>query len=262
MRDTYYQDKVVLVTGSSSGLGFGIAEKFLTKGAKVVFNSANSSKKELQELIDPSLRNNMTYFPADMSVPKEIESLFEKIKSSLGTVDILINNAGIQHLSPIEHFSVEKWDNIIAVNLSASFHTIRLALPGMKEKNYGRIINICSAHALVGSANKSAYVAAKHGLLGLTKVVALENAQTGVTCNAISPGWVLTELVKKQVEELAKTEKLDFESAKKKLLLEKQPSGKFVTIEQVSSLCLFLSGEEAQEIRGSSFSIDGGWTAT
>ncbi|WP_175330232.1 3-hydroxybutyrate dehydrogenase [Candidatus Ichthyocystis hellenicum] len=262
MDNSYFTNKVVLVTGSTSGLGLGIAKKFLHSGAKVIINGINSSEEEIMSTIDKSLHKNAFYFQADLSKLDDIKSLFDRIKSSVGDVNILVNNAGIQHISPIENFPVEKWDQIIAVNLTACFHTIRLAITGMKSLNHGRIINICSAHALVGSVNKSAYVAAKHGLLGLTKVVALETAQTGITCNAISPGWVLTDLVKKQVELIAKNEGLDMESAKRKLLLEKQPSGRFVSIEQVSEMCLFISSHEAQEIRGASFSIDGGWTAS
>ncbi|CUT17910.1 MULTISPECIES: 3-hydroxybutyrate dehydrogenase [Candidatus Ichthyocystis] len=262
MDNSYFTDKVVLVTGSTSGLGLGIAKKFLINGAKVVINGINSSEEELMSNIDKSTQKNTFYFQADLSNIDEIESLFSNIRSSVGNIDILVNNAGIQHISPIESFPVDKWNQIIAVNLTACFHTIRLALPGMKSLNYGRIINICSAHALVGSVNKSAYVAAKHGLLGLTKAVALETAKTGVTCNAVSPGWVLTDLVKKQVDLIAKNEGIDTNSAEQKLLLEKQPSGKFVSIEQVSEMCLFIASHEAQEIRGSSFSIDGGWTAS
>src|SRR5262245_60899191 len=196
-----------------------------------------------------------------MSQPTAIAGMVEQATRELGRVDILVNNAGIQHTAPIDEFPVEKWDAVIAINLSAAFHAIRAALPQMKRRNWGRIINIASAHGLVASVNKVAYVAAKHGILGMTKVVALETATTGITCNAICPGWVLTPLVQKQIEDLAAREKLTPEAAKLKLLGEKQPSLEFVTPEQIGGAAVFLCSEAAAQIRGIGLPVDGAWTA-
>lgn len=256
---TRLQNAVVLVTGSTTGLGWGMANAFLKEEATVIFHGIDGSLEDIQSRTQK--KNNLFYFSADLSKPEEIETLFNRIHSTVGEIDILVNNAGIQHVCFIEDFPTQKWDQILSVNLSSCFHTIRLSLPAMKRKNWGRIINICSAHGLVGSVQKSAYVAAKHGLVGLTKVVALENAQTDITCNAVCPGWVLTELVKKQIHLLAEQKNMSIEEAKKQLLIEKQPSGKFVTTEKISALCLFLASEQAGEIRGAAISIDGGWTA-
>jgi 3-hydroxybutyrate dehydrogenase len=201
------------------------------------------------------------YHNADMYKPLEIEAMMKFSAERFGGVDILVNNAGIQHVANVEDFPVEKWDAIIAINLSSAFHTTRLALPSMKTKNWGRIINIASVHGLVGSAQKSAYVAAKHGIIGFTKVTALETAHSGVTCNAICPGWVLTPLVQKQVDARAAQESVSNEVAKKNLLLEKQPSGEFVTPEQLGELAIFLSSDAASQVRGVAWNMDGGWVA-
>jgi len=211
--------------------------------------------------IEKDFRVRATYHPADISKPAEISEMIEATKRELGRVDILVNNAGIQHTAPIEKFPTEKWDAIIAINLSANFHTIRAALPGMRERNWGRIINIASTHGLVASVEKSAYVAAKHGVIGLTKVVALETATTGITCNAICPGWVLTPLVEKQIRERSSSEKVSFEQARTELLSEKQPSHEFATPEQIGALTVFLCSEEAAQIRGVALPVDGAWTA-
>ncbi len=201
------------------------------------------------------------YHPADMSKPAEIAALISETERLFGAVDILVNNAGIQHVAPVEDFPAEKWDQVLAINLSSSFHTIRAALPGMRRRAWGRIINIASAHGLVASPQKAAYVAAKHGLIGLTKVVALEAAQSAVTCNAVCPGWVLTPLVQKQIEALAAREKIPVDSAKQRLLAEKQPSLEFATPEQIGGIAVFLCSPAASQIRGASISVDGGWTA-
>ncbi len=201
------------------------------------------------------------YHNADMSKAGEIEALMKFAADKFGAVDVLVNNAGIQHVANVEDFPVEKWDAIIAINLTSAFHTTRLALPAMKKNNWGRIINIASVHGLVGSAQKSAYVAAKHGIVGLTKVTALENAQSGITVNAICPGWVLTPLVQKQVDARAEAGKISNDEAKRQLLLEKQPSGEFVTPEQLGSLAVYLCSEAAGQMRGMALNVDGGWVA-
>ncbi|GBD41289.1 D-beta-hydroxybutyrate dehydrogenase [bacterium HR39] len=201
------------------------------------------------------------HFAADLADPAQIARMMERIGERLGPVEILVNNAGIQHVAPVESFPPEKWDAILAVNLSAAFHTIRLALPAMRERGFGRIVNIASAHGLVASVHKAAYVASKHGLVGLTKVVALETAGSDITCNAICPGWVRTPLVEAQIEARAKAEDVDVEEAARRLLLEKQPSGRFVEPEQIAALCVFLCSPAAREIRGAALPIDGGWTA-
>jgi 3-hydroxybutyrate dehydrogenase len=203
----------------------------------------------------------VAYSGADMSKPREVTAMIEQATAELGRVDILVNNAGIQHTAPVEEFPVERWDQIIAINLSAAFHAIRASLPQMRSRNWGRIINVASTHGLVASENKAAYVAAKHGILGLTKVVALETATTGVTCNAICPGWVLTPLVQKQIDDLAARRGLSAEAAKMELLGEKQPSREFATPEQIGALAVFLCSENAAQIRGTALPVDGGWTA-
>jgi 3-hydroxybutyrate dehydrogenase len=201
------------------------------------------------------------YHGADMSKPAEIEAMMHAAEKRFGAIDILVNNAGIQHVANIEDFPVDRWDAIIAINLSSAFHTTRMAMPGMKQRNWGRIINLASVHGLVGSAQKSAYVAAKHGIVGLTKVTALETAQTGVTCNAICPGWVLTPLVQKQVDARAEKDQVNNEEAKKRLLSEKQPSGEFVTPDQLAALAVFFCSPAATQIRGVAWNMDGGWAA-
>jgi 3-hydroxybutyrate dehydrogenase len=257
------QGKTALVTGSTSGIGLGIARKFAAQGANIVFNGFGDMKEieALQANVKDEFGVKTAYHNADMSKPAEIEAMMRFAADQFGAVDVLVNNAGIQYVANVEDFPVEKWDAIIAINLSSAFHTTRLALPAMKERNWGRIINIASVHGLVGSAQKSAYVAAKHGIVGLTKVTALENAHTGITCNAICPGWVLTPLVQKQVDARAAQQGMSNDEAKKSLLAEKQPSGEFVTPEQLGELAVFLSSEAASQVRGVAWNMDGGWVA-
>lgn len=263
MQGNMHKGKTALVTGSTSGIGLGIARSFAAQGANIVFNGFGDAAEidALQSAVRNEFGVQAAYHNADMSKPGEIEAMMKFAAERFGAVDILVNNAGIQHVANIEDFPAEKWDAIIAINLSSAFHTTRLALPSMKAKNWGRIINIASAHGLVGSAQKSAYVAAKHGVVGLTKVTALETAHTGITCNAICPGWVLTPLVQKQVDVRAAQQGISNEEAKKNLLLEKQPSGEFVTPEQLGELAVFLSSEAASQVRGAAWNMDGGWTA-
>ena len=254
--------KIAIVTGSTSGIGLGIARALAAQGAGIMLNGFGSPAQIDAVRAEVAGRGvRVGYNGADMSKPVEIAALVEAATRELGRVDILVNNAGIQHVAPVEQFPVEKWDAILAVNLSAAFHAIRLALPQMKERGWGRIINIASTHGLVASVHKAAYVAAKHGILGLTKVVALETATTGVTCNAICPGWVLTPLVQKQIDELAAREKLGIEQAKVRLLGEKQPSLQFTTPEQIAAFAVFLCSESALQIRGAALPVDGGWVA-
>jgi len=255
--------KSAIVTGSTSGIGLGIAHAFANQGANITLNGFGDAN-EIKELVE-SLRSTydvkVSYNAADMSKLDQIESMVKETIDQFGAVDILVNNAGIQHTSPIEAFPTDRWEQIIAINLSSNFYAIRAALPQMKARNWGRIINVASAHGLVASETKVAYVAAKHGVLGLTKTVALETARTGVTCNAICPGWVLTPLVQKQIDSLAARENISVEQAKTKLLGEKQPSHEFATPEQIGGLALFLCSPSADQVRGSAYSIDGGWTA-
>ncbi len=257
------EGKTAVVTGSTSGIGLGVANALASQGACVMLNGFGDAQEieALREGLSRLSGADAAYHPADMSKPQEIARLIEETGKRLGKVDILVNNAGIQHVSPVENFPATMWDQILAINLSSSFHTIRAALPGMKKRGWGRIINIASAHGLVASANKAAYVAAKHGLVGLTKTVALETAATGVTCNAICPGWVLTPLVQKQIDALAARERMTVEEAKMKLLAEKQPSHDFATPEQIGGIAVFLCSDAAAQMRGSSLSVDGGWTA-
>jgi 3-hydroxybutyrate dehydrogenase len=251
--------KTALVTGSTSGIGLGIAKALATHGANVVLNGfgdVEAAKREFQDI-----DSEIGYHAADMSKPEQIADMLAYAERSLGHVDILVNNAGIQHVSPIEEFPIDKWDAIIAINLTSAFHTTRLALGGMKKRNWGRIINVASTHGLVASANKSAYVASKHGIIGLTKAVALEAATTGVTVNAICPGWVLTPLVQKQVDARAAADGVDDAEAKRRLLAEKQPSLQFTTTAQLGELAVFLCTPAADNIRGAAFNVDGGWAA-
>jgi 3-hydroxybutyrate dehydrogenase len=250
---------VVLITGSTSGIGLGLAEAFAKAGAQIALNGFGDADGAQAQI--KALGAKTCYHPADMSKPAEIEAMFAHTERELGSVDILINNAGIQHVSPIESFPIERWDAVIAINLTSAFHTTRLALPAMRAKNAGRIINIASAHGLVASANKSAYVAAKHGLVGLTKVTALETANTGITANAICPGWVLTPLVQKQVDAIAAAKGISNDAAKAQLLGEKQPHHDFVTPAQLGELALFLAGPAASSVRGAAWNMDGGWVA-
>ena len=256
------KNKVALVTGSTSGIGLGIARALAKEGAAIMLNGfADAAAVEaLKTEISGISGGKVGFSGADLSKPAEIEALMADTRKALGAPDILVNNAGIQHTASIEDFPVDRWDAVIAINLTAAFHTTRLALKDMKAKIWGRIINIASAHGLVASAQKVAYVAAKHGILGMTKVTALETAETGVTCNAICPGWVLTPLVQKQIDALAEREQLTAAAARMRLLGEKQPSKEFVTPEQLGGLAVFLCSDAAQQIRGASVTVDGGWT--
>ncbi len=254
--------KTALVTGSTSGIGLGIARALAADGANIVINGFGDAaaiaavEKELQALGVRTL-----YHGADMSKPAEIADMIARAEGAFGRIDVLVNNAGIQHVSPIESFPPERWDAIIAINLSSAFHTIRLALPAMKTANWGRIINVASVHGLVASAQKSAYVAAKHGLVGLTKAVALECATTPVTVNAICPGWVLTPLVQKQIDDRATANGRSVQEEAEKLLGEKQPSLKFTTPEELGALAVFLCSDAAAQVRGAAWNVDGGWYA-
>jgi 3-hydroxybutyrate dehydrogenase len=263
MNSTMLSGKTALVTGSTSGIGLGIARALAAQGANVIFNGFGDAAQiaALVKDVAAEFGIDTDYSNADMSKGAEIEAMMAQAQARFGGVDILVNNAGIQHVANIEDFPVEKWDAIIAINLTSAFHTSRLALPGMKQKNWGRIINLASVHGLVGSAQKSAYVAAKHGLIGFTKVTALETARTGVTCNAICPGWVLTPLVQKQVDDRAARDGVSGDVAKQALLAEKQPSGEFVTPEELGALAVFFCSPAAEQVRGVAWNMDGGWVA-
>jgi len=251
--------KTALVTGSTSGIGLAMAIGLAKQGVNIMVNGFGEKDDAIAQINACGVE--VDYHGADMSKPAEIADLVSQTEKRFGSLDILVNNAGIQHTATVEDFPAAQWDAIIAINLSSAFHTTHHALPGMKKRNWGRIINIASVHGLVGSAQKSAYVAAKHGIVGLTKVVALENAQTGITCNAICPGWVLTPLVQKQVDARAEREKISNEEAKHGLVAEKQPSGNFVDPAQLAALAVFLCGPDASEVRGAAWNMDGGWTA-
>ena len=251
--------KTALVTGSTSGIGLGIALCLARQGANLVLNGFGEFEAAKSQVA--ALGAKVGYHDADMSKPAEIAELMAYAAREFGGVDVLVNNAGIQHVAKVEDFPVEKWDAIIAINLSSAFHTARLALPGMRAKNWGRIINIASAHGLVASPQKSAYVAAKHGLIGFTKSTALEVATTGITSNAICPGWVLTPLVQKQIDDRAAREGISVDKAKLDLLSEKQPSLEFVTPEQLGELAVFLCSPAGDNVRGVAWAVDGGWTA-
>ena len=251
--------KTALVTGSTSGIGLGIAKALARQGANIVLNGFGDTEGPQAEI--RALGVDVAYHGADMSKASEIEAMMAFAAERFGQVDILVNNAGIQHVSRIENFPTERWDAIIAINLTSAFHTTRLALPAMRAANWGRIINVASVHGLVASAEKSAYVAAKHGIVGLTKVTALENATTGVTCNAICPGWVLTPLVQKQVDAKAAALGLSNEEAIKVLLGEKEPSMQFTTPEELGELAVFFCSTAANNVRGVAWNMDGGWAA-
>jgi 3-hydroxybutyrate dehydrogenase len=254
--------KTALVTGSTSGIGLGIARALAAQGANIVvngFGDAGTIAEVERELQGHDVAT--MYHGADMSKPSQIEDMVRAAESRFGRIDVLVNNAGIQHTAPIEAFPPERWDTVIAVNLSSAFHTIRMALPKMKRASWGRIVNVASVHGLVASVEKVAYVAAKHGIVGLTKVVALETATTGVTCNAICPGWVLTPLVQKQIDARAGRDGLDDDAARRSLLGEKQPSLDFVTTGQIGAMAVFLCSPAADQIRGAAYNIDGGWCA-
>ena len=251
--------KTALVTGSTSGIGLGIAIELAKQGANIVMNGFGDHEGPKKEI--EALGVKVEYHGADMSKPAEIEAMMKFAAGKFGGVDILVNNAGIQYVAPIQDFPPERWDAIIAINLSSAFHTSRLAIPHMKQKNWGRIINVASAHGLVASKEKSAYVAAKHGIVGLTKVAALELATSGVTANAICPGWVLTPLVQKQIDDRAAKEGISVDQATKELLGEKEPSLQFTTPEQLGGLAVFFCSPAADNVRGQAWAHDGGWTA-
>ena len=253
------QRKTALVTGSTSGIGLGIAKALARQGADIVLNGFGDVEGPRAEIA--ALGVKVGYHGADMSKPGDIEAMMAYATAEFGQVDILVNNAGIQHVSRIEDFPVERWDAVIAINLTSAFHTTRLALPGMRSRNWGRIINIASVHGLVASVEKSAYVAAKHGIVGLTKVTALETATTGITCNAICPGWVLTPLVQKQVDAKAAAMGLSNEDAKKRLLGEKEPSMQFTTPDELGELAVFFCSPAGNNVRGVAWNMDGGWAA-
>lgn len=251
--------KTALVTGSTSGIGLGIAKALAAQGANIVLNGFGDVDGPKAEVA--ALGAQVAYHGADMSKPAEIEAMLTFAAEQFGRVDILVNNAGIQHVARVENFPPERWDAIIAINLSSAFHATRLALPAMQAAGWGRIINVASVHGLVASAEKSAYVAAKHGVVGLTKVTALENASTGVTCNAICPGWVLTPLVQKQVDAKAAALGLSNEEAQKLLLGEKEPSMQFTTPEELGALAVFFCSPAGNNVRGVAWNMDGGWVA-
>ncbi len=255
--------RTALVTGSTSGIGLGIARALAAGGANLVLNGFGDAAEieAIRSALATEFGVQVAYDGADLMKVDQIEAMIERASRRFGGVDVLVNNAGIQHVAPVESFAPERWDAVIALNLSAAFHAIRCALPSMKQRGWGRIVNIASAHGLVASTEKAAYVAAKHGILGLTKVVALETARTGITCNAICPGWVLTPLVQKQIDARAQQQGVSPEEAKIALLSEKQPSLEFVTTEQVGELARFLCSDAAQQVRGAAWTIDGGWTA-
>lgn len=255
--------KSAIVTGSTSGIGLGIARALAAQGVNVMLNGfGNSSEiKAVRKQLEADYAVRTLYSGADMSRPKEIATMCAEAEAQFGGVDILVNNAGIQHVSPVEDFPAEKWDQIIAINLSSAFHTIRVVLPGMRSRGWGRIVNIASAHGLSASPFKSAYVAAKHGVVGLTKTVALETARTAITCNAICPGYVLTPLVEQQIGDQAAAHKLARDDVIEKVILEKQPSKRFVQVDEVATLALFLCTDGAASITGAALPIDGGWTA-
>jgi 3-hydroxybutyrate dehydrogenase len=259
----FLKGKTAVVTGSTSGIGLAYATALAAEGANILLNGfgdAAAIEKERSGLAD-KYGGKVAYNGADLTKPDQVKSLIDQATSDLGGVDILINNAGVQHVAPIEDFPPEKWDLIIALNLSAAFHAIRLALPGMKAKKWGRIISTASAHSLVASPNKVAYVAAKHGIAGITKTVALEAATFGITVNCISPGYVWTPLVENQIPDTMKTRNLTRDQVINDVLLEAQPTKQFVTAEQVAALAVFLCRDEAAQITGANLSIDGGWTA-
>lgn len=255
--------KTAVVTGSTSGIGLGIARALAGAGADLVLNGfgAPEEVERLRGSIASEFGVRVVHHGADLSKPDEVARLFADARDAFGRVDILVNNAGIQHVAPVEDFPVDRWNAVIAINLSAVFFGTQQALPAMRERGWGRIINIASVHGMVGSVNKAAYVAAKHGVVGLTKVTALETADSRITCNAICPGWVLTPLVQKQIDALAESKGLSVEEAGRELLSEKQPSKSFVTPDQLGELAVFLCSEAAGNMRGAALTMDGGWTA-
>ena len=255
--------KNAIVTGSTSGIGEAIARTLAAEGCNVMLNGFGDAGQieALRKEIETAHQVSVSYNGADVSKADQVAAMVAQAEKEFGSVDILVNNAGIQFVAPIEEFPVEKWDAVIATNLSAAFHASRAAIPGMKKKGWGRIVNIASAHGLVASAGKTAYVAAKHGILGLTKAVALEVANDGITCNAICPGWVLTPLVEKQIKDNSAKQNVSEDAARTALLAEKQPMHAFTSPQQIGAMVVFLCGDNASTITGVPMSIDGGWTA-
>jgi 3-hydroxybutyrate dehydrogenase len=257
------QGKIAIVTGSTSGIGLGIAAALAAEGCNIMLNGFGDPRAiaDIGQHLTEEHDIRVAYSPADMAKPADIRDLVKATVEQLGGVDILVNNAGIQHVAKIVDFPEERWDAVIAINLSAAFHAAKAALPHMTAKGWGRIVNIASAHGLVASGEKAAYVTAKHGLVGLTKVIAIEAANSGVTCNAICPGWVLTDLVKKQIEARAAAQGISYQQAHDDLLREKQPMLQYTTPEKIGGLTVFLCSEAASTMTGAALSIDGGWTA-
>lgn len=262
-RKSDLRGKVALITGSTSGIGLGIARAFAASGATIVINGfgAAAAVTKIQEDIKSEFGASVLYSPADMSKPADISAMIEATIESFGRLDVLVNNAGVQHVAPLDKFPPEKWDQILAIDLSSAFHTTRFALPIMRKNHWGRIINIASAHGLVGSPFKFAYVAAKHGLLGLTKVTALETAEEGITCNAICPGYVWTPLVEAQIDDQARSYNLPREQVIRDVLLAQQPNKRFATVEELGAVALFLASNAAASITGVALPVDGGWVA-
>ena len=259
----FLKGKTALITGSTSGIGLACAKALAAEGANVMLNGFGDAGEieKIRTGLEAASGGKASYSGADLTKPDQIEALMRQAESELGAIDILLNNAGMQHVAPIDQFPVDRWDLMLALNLSAAFHTIRLALPAMKAKGWGRIINTASAHSLVASPNKAPYVAAKHGIAGLTKGVALETATSGVTVNCISPGYVWTPLVENQIPDTMKARNLTREQVMNDVLLAAQPTKKFVTVDQVAAFALFLCRDEAAAITGANLSMDGGWTA-
>jgi 3-hydroxybutyrate dehydrogenase len=257
------QGKTAIITGSTSGIGLGIAEAFARSGANVVLNGFGDTMQIERIRADLAARTNarVVYSPADMSKPKAIEQMVRQTTDAFGAVDIMVNNAGIQHVAPIEEFPEEKWEAILAINLSSAFHATKLVLPAMRRKGWGRLINVASAHALVASPYKAAYVAAKHGVLGLTKVTALETAEEGITCNAICPGYVRTPLVEQQIDDQARAHGIAREKVISDVLLQRQPNKRFVEVAELAALALFLCSDNGASVTGVALPMDGGWTA-
>ena len=262
-RKSNFRGKVALVTGSTSGIGLGIARAFAATGATIVINGFGAAEDvaKIQDEIKAEFNASVLYSPADMSKPNEIGAMIQMTIESFGRLDVLVNNAGVQHVAPLDKFPADKWDQIIAIDLSSAFHTIRLALPIMRKNRWGRVINIASAHGLVASPFKSAYVAAKHCLVGLTKATALETAEEGITCNAICPGYVWTPLVETQIDDQARSYNLPRDQVIRDVLLAQQPNKRFTTVEELSAVALFLASDAAASITGVALPVDGGWVA-
>ena len=257
------QGKTAIVTGSTSGIGLGIAEALARAGANVVLNGFGDAVQIERTRAELAQRSNamVVYSPADMSKPKAIAQMVRQTAETFGGIDIMVNNAGIQHVAPIEDFPDEKWDAIVAINLSSAFHATKAVLPGMRQRGWGRVINVASAHALVASPYKAAYVAAKHGVLGLTKVTALETAEDGITCNAICPGYVRTPLVEQQIDDQARSHGLPRDRVIGEVLLKNQPNKRFVEVAELAALALFLCSDSGASVTGAALPMDGGWTA-